>query len=86
MIQQITFDLHIAAERACELLVLPAEAFERLEGSCEAVRSFVHARTAEPLLRRDGGRAKAAVRAVRPGGWQDFCWPKAKKTARARCV
>ncbi len=50
VIQQITFDLHIAAERACELLVLPAEAFERLEGSCEAVRSFVHARTAETPL------------------------------------
>ena len=56
VIQQITFDLHIAAERACELLVLPAEAFERLEGSCEAVRSFVHARTAE--------RFSAAMEAV----------------------
>ena len=75
VIQQITFDLHIAAERACELLVLPAEAFERLEGSCEAVRSFVHARTAE--------RFSAAMEAV---GWPDFCWPKAKKAARARCV
>ena len=56
VIRQITFDLHIAAERACELLVLPAEAFERLEGSCEAVRSFVHARTAE--------RFSAAMEAV----------------------
>lgn len=56
VIQQITFDLHIAAERACELLVLPAEAFERLEDSCEAVRSFVHVRTAE--------RFSAAMEAV----------------------
>ncbi|MFR5865784.1 MAG: Crp/Fnr family transcriptional regulator [Acutalibacteraceae bacterium] len=54
VIQQITFDLH--GFIACELLVLPAEAFERLEDSCEAVRSFVHVRTAE--------RFSAAMEAV----------------------
>ena len=50
VIQQITFDLHIAAERACELLVLPAEAFERLEGSCEAERFSAAMEAVQRLL------------------------------------
>ena len=105
VIQQITFDLHIAAERACELLVLPAEAFERLEDSCEAVRGGWPPHPRSPGGRPParpcpvscwGARPPASPPRWRPckgccssgstGGWPGSCWPKAKKTACARCV
>ena len=57
VIRQITFDLHIAAERACA--------------------------DGRALLRRDGGRAKAAVRAVRPAAGRISVGRKRKKR-RAR--
>ena len=74
------YDLHIAAERACELLLLPAKRLKGWKGSCEAVRSFVHADGRSAL--RDGG--VGAVRAGSTGGWPGSCWPKAKKKRRAR--